>query len=1174
MNKFKRLKGKIATILAIVFCLSLVSIPEVLTNAQEAKQEVQRKAEILSPIINEDGTVTFCVKYEGDILYLAGDMTSWESGQKAMIKGDDGIFRYTTESPLAPGKYQYKYKPNSDNWEGAFTQEYSPDGNSIVQIKGDLQSPVINEDGTVTFRVKHDSEQVKLAGSMTDWGSNAITMQKGKDGSFYTTLELEPGQLYEYKFFDENNNWFTDPSNEDTSNGNSVVIVPTYKIEQGTEGKYKITINTKYNGDELYLIGSFPQVNWDLGKEVKMIKGENGVFSATLEVPAGKYVYKFKPHSGNDWAGAFLDPGNQVISDGNSAIYVGEESKSEKKYVEFKYVKPDKDFEDWNIWMWSAGFEGMQKNFTSFEGDTATTRFLVPEGASTVSFIIRKGNWVEKDPFESDRNITLDPNSNITKVTVTSGEKDYFQVPSIKDAEVNINDKSILFRYRDKDLYFNNAQDGIQSVKVKVKDESGESNLYDMPYDSTNQYFEYKLNDIQEGRYEYTFIVDGQEGKSGVVDLKAYDISGVAEISPKEIDYDQNAVVKVTLDEEVSKDNIKEIYMDLSEVGGSNKVPMDLALLNNNIISQTIGVKDTLTSGDKKITIVVVDRNGQEHKIEATLTVKSRTAVGESDFGFDEARIYFTVTDRFFNGDESNDDPNGNNYDKSNPFTYHGGDLKGLTEKIPYLKDLGINTIWITPIVENTDFNQQFSSDGTQYSYHGYWAKNFENLDPHLGTMDDLKTLIDTAHDSGIKLMVDVVLNHAGYGMNKEEANIGANNYPTSEDRELFGNMFRDVAGNDFETQEVSGLPDFRTEDPKVRETLINWQKSWIEKSKTDKGNTIDYFRIDTVKHVDGATWKEFKSSITEIDPNFKMIGEYYGADVDSTFNKLENGEMDALLDFQYKNKVRDFVNGNITETTNYLNSRADKINNTNLLGQFLSSHDEDGFLTTVDYNLGKQMIGAAMQITDKGIPVIYYGEELGMAGKNGMELGDANRYDMDFSRLENPEYAKVYNHYKKLLNIRKDNSLVFSKGDRVTIGGSDEEKFSAFSRTYNGESVVTVLNIDEEEQERSIDVPYEAGTILVDGYNNKEYVVNENGVVDVAIPAMSEGGTVILTTKKTSSDSDNGNVDNGANKDESGDAVKTDDSLNMIGVIFLVILMATSLGAITIIKNKKKIAK
>ena len=415
INNFKRLRGKIAAVLVIVFCLSLVSIPEVLINAQETKQEAQMRVEILSPRVNEDGTITFSVKYEGDTLYLAGDMTSWESGQESMTKGDDGVFRYTTEVPLEPGRYQYKYKPNSNNWEGAFTQEYSPDGNSIlvikalgvtknddntvtfrvkydseelciagtmngwnptatpmakgtdgvfevtlelgvgihqykyvtgdtwfkdpnnpnetaegnsiVEIKGSLQSPVINGDGTVTFRVNHVSEQVKLAGSMTNWASNAITMQKSKDGSFYTTLALKPGQVYEYKFFDENNNWFTDPSNENTSNGNSVVTVPTYTIEQGTDGKYKITINTKYDGDELYLIGSFPQVDWNISKEVKMTKVENGIFSTTLEVPEGKYVYKFKPHSGNDWSDAFLDSGNQVISDGNSAIYVGKKSR-------------------------------------------------------------------------------------------------------------------------------------------------------------------------------------------------------------------------------------------------------------------------------------------------------------------------------------------------------------------------------------------------------------------------------------------------------------------------------------------------------------------------------------------------------------------------------------------------------------------------------------------------------------------------------------------------------------------------------------------------------------------------------------------------------------------------------------------------------------------------------
>ena len=171
VNNFKRLRGKIAAVLAIVFCLSLVSIPEVSINAQETKQETQMRVEILSPRVNEDGTVTFSVKYEGDTLYLAGDMTSWESGQESMTKGDDGVFRYTTEVPLAPGRYQYKYKPNSNNWEGAFTQEYSPDGNSILVIKA--LGVTKNDDNTVTFRVKYDSEELYIAGTMNGWNPTA-----------------------------------------------------------------------------------------------------------------------------------------------------------------------------------------------------------------------------------------------------------------------------------------------------------------------------------------------------------------------------------------------------------------------------------------------------------------------------------------------------------------------------------------------------------------------------------------------------------------------------------------------------------------------------------------------------------------------------------------------------------------------------------------------------------------------------------------------------------------------------------------------------------------------------------------------------------------------------------------------------------------------------------------
>ena len=156
---------------------------------------------------------------------------------------------------------------------------------------------------------------------------------------------------------------------------------------------------------------------------------------------------------------------------------------------------------------------------------------------------------------------------------------------------------------------------------------------------------------------------------------------------------------------------------------------------------------DTTTAGDKNIPLIAIDQYGNEHKGNIKLTVKTRQSIGEDDFDWDEARIYFIVTDRFNNGDPSNDDPNGENYNKNHLESYHGGDIKGITEKLDYLDDLGINTIWITPIVDNIDFNLASNWDvaddlKSQYTYHGYWAKILK-LWMSLGSIEDLKELID-----------------------------------------------------------------------------------------------------------------------------------------------------------------------------------------------------------------------------------------------------------------------------------------------------------------------------------------------------------------------------------------------------------------------------------------------
>ena len=134
------------------------------------------------------------------------------------------------------------------------------------------------------------------------------------------------------------------------------------------------------------------------------------------------------------------------------------------------------------------------------------------------------------------------------------------------------------------------------------------------------------------------------------------------------------------------------------------------------------------------------------------------------------------MTDRFNDGDPTNNDPNGENYGERDPGEYYGGDFQGIIDKLDYLDELGINTIWISPIVDNINFglDTPTEEDIKYYAYHGYWAKNFEVIEEHFGDLETFKKLIDAAHDRGIKIMVDVVLNHTGYGLKESDAGSGS----------------------------------------------------------------------------------------------------------------------------------------------------------------------------------------------------------------------------------------------------------------------------------------------------------------------------------------------------------------------------------------------------------------
>ncbi|SER45913.1 Glycosidase, partial [Granulicatella balaenopterae] len=593
---------------------------------------------------------------------------------------------------------------------------------------------------------------------------------------------------------------------------------------------------------------------------------------------------------------------------------------------------------------------------------------------------------------------------------------------------------------------------------------------------------------------------------------------GTAEISASAsvnhaINSNESAILTVDITNN-SQLKVANIKADLSAIGGGNNVAISPEL---NAI--TVSVPNTVVSGDYQIPVTVIDEKGGYYTTEALITINEREKQA-SEKDWDEQIIYFMVTDRFKDGNPANNDPASMNYAsaQNQAGVYHGGDFKGVTEKLDYLKELGVTTIWVTPIVEQVEQDASYGTEnGEYYAYHGYWAKNFEELNPHLGTLDEFHTLIDEAAERNINIMVDVVLNHAGYGMDKP-ADKEIPGFPSDSDRQKFHDMFRTENGLDIDKeQSLAGLPDFKTEDPAVRKKLVDWQAQWLEKAKTPKGNSIYGYRIDTVKHVDNTTWQAFKNALVTKDQDFHLIGESWGANYQDTKGHLNSGMMDSLLDFGFKGIAKQFIDGDLTGAMTSIIARNQALTSNLTLGQFLSSHDEDGFmLHQTDAN--KQKLAATLQITSKGQPVIYYGEELGQTGQNNWPIY-TNRYDFDWEEAEKAVKADdydMYDHYKKLLAFRNQYSELLSRGTTEILGGTNQQGWLVAKRILSNQVAYIGYNSTDEVKELTFEVT-NPNTAITDHYTGATYqaTTNEDGkhIVIVEVPRLAEGGTILLTS-------------------------------------------------------------
>lgn len=761
------------------------------------------------------------------------------------------------------------------------------------------------------------------------------------------------------------------------------------------------------------------------------------------------------------------------------------------------------------FYSWTTGIEEkVRKPFESDGNGKWKIKVPVKSTCTKVDFVVvldpSGSDWIKDG---GDHSIAFPQEQNVVCASMKKWEEPVLSAPYNKGYEVLPKENKIAFYYRDDNALID---DKLADMKVSVDINGTE---YEMTYNAGNKRFEYNYNKLESGRTYYRYKVgdeyildkynDKQEQKEGndysYIEYYKLNATIQAEVMNASFNYNENNVVKFTVnqDENETKNETKKMEVasasiDVSSLGGSST----LAIVPD-LQAVTISATTDTSLGKKTLPIVVTDQYGNEYSTSVQVEVTARTRKNAKDFDWDESVIYFMVTDRFFDGNESNNTASGaQTYGKDNAGLYHGGDFAGITQKLDYLEDLGINTIWITPIVENipgvtvTDTGKEDVPYNA--AYHGYWASDFTKLNPTLGTKEEFQTLIDQAHNRGIRIMVDIVVNHAGYDTK-------------------FGDMIRsedDVVSGSDQKDSLSDLPDFKTEDPAVSAQLVKWQTQWVK----DFG--IDYFRVDTVKHVENDTWAELKNALTEVDSDFKMIGEYAGGGYASNGNTLGTGEMDSDLDFDFNDQAANFVKGNISSVENFLASRNSALNNTYMTGQFLGSHDEDGFKQKLldggmkeDAATAASMVAASLQITAKGQPVIYYGEEIGQTGLNNYPY-QTNRYDFDWSIVSNDN--KTYQHYKKMLSIRNAYTDVFARGDRKTILASDENGYDIVSRSYKGTKLYVGLNIKDVAQTVEIPVSENNGTVLKDLYSGKTYTVS-NGKIKVIIPAATDGGTVVL---------------------------------------------------------------
>jgi len=518
-------------------------------------------------------------------------------------------------------------------------------------------------------------------------------------------------------------------------------------------------------------------------------------------------------------------------------------------------------------------------------------------------------------------------------------------------------------------------------------------------------------------------------------------------------------------------------------------------------------------------------------------------------FDWDNATVYFLLTDRFNNGDPSNDMNFGRSTSDTKQLrTFVGGDIKGITQKIEegYFTNLGVDAIWFSPVNEQIHGSVD-EGQGNTYAFHGYWIKDWTAIEPNWGTEQDLKEMMKIAHENNIRVLMDVIINHTGPVTEKDPV------WPSEWVRTKPQCKYRDYESTVFCTL-VKNLPDIRTDQTKevdVPKALIEkWEKEgrlqkemdeldaffartgyprtpryYIIKWITDyiRKYGIDGFRVDTVKHTEASVWadlaKEAKIAFEEWkkrnqediqeDQEFFMLAETYGYTAengknydfgDKKVDYFANG-FDSQINFGFK--------GDANKTYEELFSTYSQLLNNGELSDvtfmnYVSSHDDSW---PFDKERERTFESATKLLLSPGQAQIYYGDEIARPLIIDGAQGDVHlRSIMDW---EDRSHDALLSHWQKLGKFRHTHPSIGAGLHKML----SEEPYT-FSRSYNKngfeDQIVAALDVPKGKTSIKVNEIFEDGAKVRDAYSNKTYTV-KNGYVKIS----SHGGIILLESLK-----------------------------------------------------------